>query len=124
MAACAKVCSRYKAPPVLHNSGLSQSWNCCAALSNSQSSPSGARLSFNFDSNEHEGTNLIACFLLISGLYLFLQVKAPLSVGVVRLRHYLLIGWGENHSYAHSCVNFTLICTQGYPFWSSCCGCS
>ena len=32
--------------------------------------------------------------LSIAGLYLFLQVIAPLNVGIVKLRHYLLIGWG------------------------------
>ena len=32
--------------------------------------------------------------LAFSGLYLFLQVIAPLNVGIVKLRHYLLVGWG------------------------------
>lgn len=33
-------------------------------------------------------------FSYFSGFYLFLQVEAPLHVEVVKLRHYLCIGWG------------------------------
>lgn len=32
-------------------------------------------------------------WMFVEGLYLFLQVKFPLNVDVVKLRHYLLIGW-------------------------------
>ena len=31
----------------------------------------------------------------VTGLYLFLQVITPLHVNIVKLRHYLMIGWGE-----------------------------
>ena len=33
--------------------------------------------------------------LLFSGLFLFLQVIAPLHVRMVKLRHYTVIGWGK-----------------------------
>ena len=35
-------------------------------------------------------------FFVFSGFYLFLQVKFPLNVSGVKLRHYLLIGWGKS----------------------------
>ncbi len=30
-------------------------------------------------------------------MYLFIQVKYPMNSNVVKLRHYLLIGWGKRY---------------------------
>ena len=37
---------------------------------------------------------------LFPGLYLFLQVKLPLNVDIVKHWHYLVIGWGKKNYYA------------------------
>ena len=41
------------------------------------------------------GSRITLFTILFTGLYLFLQVEAPLQVEVVKLRHYLFIGWGK-----------------------------
>ena len=44
--------------------------------------------------------NLLTLTLPGAGLYLFLQVQASLSVGHLKLRHSVCIGWGEYPAYS------------------------